>query len=379
MSHASPLVAILGGGQLGRMLGLAAIPLGVRCRFLDPMTDPAGCPGSAVGEVVAGEFDDRTALDALIRDADVLTYEFENIPAEHLGRLGSRVPIAPSLSALRTAQDRMREKQAFASCGVETNACAFWDPQSDRREDLLSAVETVGLPAVIKTRWSGYDGKFQGVLRSMDGLDPLLATLPRLPLIVEAFVEFRRELSIVGARGRDGSTAFYPLVQNTHEKGILRRTVAPAPGVPPVLQASAERAARSIMEDLGYVGVMALELFEDQDGTLLANEIAPRVHNTGHWTIEGAATSQFENHLRAILGWPLGETEPVGHSVMVNLIGERPDAADVLAIPGASYHWYGKAVRPGRKVGHVTVSARSAAEAEHRARQVEALLAIGDD
>ncbi|MEZ6233069.1 MAG: 5-(carboxyamino)imidazole ribonucleotide synthase [Phycisphaerales bacterium] len=373
-------VGVLGAGQLGRMLALAGLAMGVRLRFLDPACAGAeGCPCDGLGEIVPGGFDDQAALDRLADVCDVVTLEFENVPVEAVEYLSDQVKVRPAATALRTAQDRLLEKRAFAACGVATNTTVAWDAATQGRDDLLAALNAVGLPAIVKTRRMGYDGKGQARIATVSDVDRAIGSLPSVPLLVESCVAFRRELSIVGVRSAAGKSRFYPLVENTHEHGILRRTVAPAPGVAPALQTSAENAAKSIMDHLGYVGVMALELFEDQDGTLLANEIAPRVHNTGHWTIEGAATSQFENHLRAILGWSLGETEPVGHSVMVNLIGERPDAADLLAIPGASYHWYGKAVRPGRKVGHVTVNARSAAEAEHRAQQVEALLATGAD
>ena len=219
----------------------------------------------------------------------------------------------------------------------------------------------------------GYDGKGQAVVRDVAGLASAVASLPRVPLLVEAFVRFERELSIVGVRSERGEFRAYPLVANTHKGGILRTTVAPAPGVSPPLQGEAERHMRTLMERLGYVGVMALELFE-AGGRLLANEIAPRVHNTGHWTIEGARTSQFENHVRAVLGWPLGDTAAVGHSVMVNLIGVSPDPAAILAIPGASLHWYGKSVKPGRKVGHVTVWGDDPAAVAARAEEVERTL-----
>ncbi|MCA9288481.1 MAG: 5-(carboxyamino)imidazole ribonucleotide synthase, partial [Phycisphaerales bacterium] len=291
-------VGVLGAGQLGRMLAQAGPAMGVRFRFLDPAC--AGgerCPCDGLGQIVPGGFDDRAALDRLADGCDVVTLEFENVPVEAIEYLSGRVTVRPAAMALRTAQDRLLEKRAFAACGVATNATAAWDPATQSRNELRAAIEAVGRPAILKTRRMGYDGKGQARIASASEVDVVIGSLPRVPLLVESCVAFRRELSIVGARSSAGESRFYPLVENTHENGILRRTVAPAPGVTPSLQASAERAARSIMDHLAYVGVMALELFEDQDATLLANEIAPRVHNTGHWTIEGAITSQFENHL----------------------------------------------------------------------------------
>jgi 5-(carboxyamino)imidazole ribonucleotide synthase len=368
-----PMIAILGAGQLGRMLGLAAARMGVACRFLDPAESP---PAGVVGEVVGAEFDDRKAIDVLLRGAAPLTIEFENVPAAAVEYAARSVATYPSAAALRVTQCRASEKRVFAECGVPTNRTAAWDPGSQPADELRAAIDAIGLPVVVKTQYNGYDGKFQWVLRSESDLEKFLGDTHRLPLIVEEFVPFWRELSIIGARRPGGQTAFYPLVENTHAGGILRRTVAPAPKVTPELQARAEGYARALMERLGYVGVMALELFEagtPGSGVLLANEIAPRVHNSGHWTIEGARTSQFENHVRAILDLPLGETAAVGSCVMVNLIGVEPDRAAVLAIPGASYHWYGKAVRAGRKVGHVTVWGDDAGVVAERAAAVERL------
>lgn len=354
------------------MLGLAAIPMGVTCRFLDPASE--GAPAGAVGEVVGAEFTDLNAIDGLARGADAGTLEWENVPAEAVERLARHVLVSPSADALRVTQCRALEKRAFAACGVPTNRTAEWDPRRQTKDDLARAVEGIGLPAVVKTQYNGYDGKFQRVVRSMEDVAEMPAEMARIPLLVEEFVAFGRELSIIGARRLGGQIVFYPLVQNTHEGGILRRTVAPAPGVWAELEARAQGYLRCLMEHMGYVGVMALEMFE-VDGAggvgLLANEMAPRVHNSGHWTIEGARTSQFENHLRAVLDWPLGDASAVGCCVMLNLIGRDVDRERVLAIPGVSYHWYGKAIRAGRKVGHVTVWAETAEEAGERAEQVE--------
>lgn len=386
MSAERPLVAVLGAGQLGRMLGLAAIRMGVRCRFLDPAAASAeGCPASAVGEVIAAEFTDRPALDRLADGADAATYEFENVPDEAVDYLGKRVVVSPPGLALRTAQDRLLEKKAFEACEIPTNRTVAWEPIAGARIDtamaLQHAVLGMGLGgAVLKTRRMGYDGKGQEVVGPANR-DAFLhrimvkGDMPTVPMLVEEFVRFSRELSIVAARGRDGEMRFWPLVENTHKQGILRRTVAPAPGVSAELQARAEGYVRTLMDRLRYVGVMALELFETEKG-LLANEIAPRVHNTGHWTIEGARTSQFENHVRAVLGWPLGDSSAVGHSVMLNLIGQDVDRERVMRVAGASLHWYGKSIRPGRKVGHVTVCAGTAEEAGERAGEVERIIGV---
>jgi 5-(carboxyamino)imidazole ribonucleotide synthase len=224
--------------------------------------------------------------------------------------------------------------------------------------DLEAALKKVGLPAVLKTRRMGYDGKGQWILKTQEDVRIAKEGLPRLPFIAERFVPFAREISVLAVRGKAGETAFYPLVENHHRKGILRLSLAPAPSVSPQIQRAAEEAARMVLESLNYVGVLAIEFFE-HDGELLANEMAPRVHNSGHWTIEGAVTSQFENHLRAINGFPLGSTTAIGSSAMINLIGEIPQPAKVLAIPSAHLHLYGKEPREGRKLGHVTLRAPS--------------------
>jgi 5-(carboxyamino)imidazole ribonucleotide synthase len=314
------IVGVIGGGQLGRMLALAGIPLGLSFRFLDPSPD---APAAEVGELLVGAYDDPALLDRLAAGADVVTYEFENVPVA----AAERVRAVPAAAALEASQDRLVEKQLFRRLGIPT----------PRIED---EVET--FPAILKTRRLGYDGKGQRLVETWEGPGP--------SHVLEERVSFDRELSLLAVRGRDGDTRFWPLVENVHEDGILRTSRAPAADAP---QAEAEEYATKLLDELGYVGVLALELF-DVGGRLLANEFAPRVHNTGHWTIEGAATSQFENHVRAVLGLPLGSTD--SHpSTMVNLIGSTPAAEDVLRIPGAHLHLYGKEPRPGRKLGHVTL------------------------
>jgi 5-(carboxyamino)imidazole ribonucleotide synthase len=347
-------VGVLGGGQLGWMLALAGDPLGLRCRFLDPSPE---APAGRVGELVVGGYEDPAALDRLAEGLAVVTYEFENVPVASARRLAERVPVWPPPRALEVSQDRVAEKQFLESAGVPV---APWRAVGSRAE-LARAVAELGCPAVLKTRRLGYDGKGQHLIGTPTDVERAWERLGSAPLILEGFVRFDRELSILAVRGRDGATACYPLVENLHAGGILRRSLAPAAGVSPALQASAEGHAHRVLETLGYVGVLAIELFQVGD-RLLANEMAPRVHNSGHWTIEGAETSQFENHLRAVAGLPLGGTAPRGASVMLNLIGALPDRAGILAIPGAHLHLYGKAPRPGRKLGHVTLRADTAAE-----------------
>jgi 5-(carboxyamino)imidazole ribonucleotide synthase len=316
------LVACIGGGQLGRMLGLAGLPLGLSFRFLDPSAD--ACAG-AVGELVVGEYGDRDALARLTDGADVVTYEFENVPVDAAASVGA----VPGVAALERGQDRLHEKELFRSLGIPT--VRFGD------------LEATGVPALVKTRRLGYDGKGQRRAEAVEALaDGELA---------EELVAFDRELSIVGVRGRDGETRFWPVGENVHRDGILRVTHAPAVDAP---QSEAEALCTTLLDALDYVGVLAVELFE-VGGRLLANEFAPRVHNTGHWTIDGAVTSQFENHLRAILGLPLGPTEARAPSVMVNVIGEVPPLEELAALQGTHVHLYGKEPRAGRKVGHLTL------------------------
>jgi 5-(carboxyamino)imidazole ribonucleotide synthase len=351
-------VAVLGGGQLGWMLGLAGIPLGLSFAFLDPAD---GAPAAAVGELVVGALDDIEAARRASAGAVVVTYEWEGVPASTARALDSIAPVHPPARALDVAQDRVVEKETLRALGIATAPFRAVDSVADLR----AAVEAIGLPAVLKTRRGGYDGKGQAVLREPADVDAAWSRLGAAPCILEGFVDFDRELSIVAARGPDGETACWPAVENHHRDGILRLTRAPAPGLDDVLQDRAESAVRPLLDDLDYVGVCCVELF-DVGGELLANEIAPRVHNSGHWTIEGAETSQFENHLRAILGWPIGSTTARGASAMVNCIGAMPDRDPILRTPGAHLHDYGKSARPGRKVGHVTVTAPDAEQLEAR-------------
>jgi len=344
-------IGVLGGGQLGRMLGQAGRPLGFSFTFLEPAEE---CPAAATGDWIRAGFDQPQALEALAQRSGLVTYEFENVPVEALRTIEPLCPVRPSARSLETAQDRVREKEFLARLGIATPR---WEAVDDPAA-LAAAVARVGFPAVLKTRRMGYDGRGQRLLRTRDDLAPAWAALGGAALLVEAFVPFERELSILGVRGTSGECAFYPLVENHHPGGILRLSLAPAPGLGPGLQARAEALARAALEALGHEGVMAIELFQSGEA-LIANEIAPRVHNSGHWTIEGAATSQFENHLRAIAGRPLGPTTARGHAAMVNLIGVIPDDLDALAArsPDVHVHRYDKRPRPGRKLGHVTICA----------------------
>jgi 5-(carboxyamino)imidazole ribonucleotide synthase len=360
-------VGILGGGQLARMLALAAVPLGVRVLVLDQSGD--ACAGE-VATLLEADYTDQAALTEFAGLVDVATFDFENVPAESAQWLSARVPVFPNPGALATAQDRLSEKTLFNTLGLATPAFAAVDD----RASLDAAVAAVGLPAILKTRRLGYDGKGQARLRTVSDLDGAWTALGagKVPLILEAFVPFQRELSVIAVRSRDGEVRTWPLTRNWHEDGILSLSVAPA-AADAGIQDQAQAFARKVAQALDYVGVFALELFE-HDGRLLGNEMAPRVHNSGHWTIEGAATSQFENHLRAVLGLPLGDTALRQPSAMLNFIGALPDRAAALAVPGLHWHDYGKSERAGRKVGHATVCADDAAQLRDRLAQAAATL-----
>jgi len=344
-------IGILGGGQLGYMLALAGYPLGLHFRFLDPSPE---APVGRIAQRVTADYTDHAALEKFSSGLELVTYEFENVPVEAAKFLAQRVPVYPPPAALEAAQNRLSEKTLFQKLGISTTEFL---PVSKPAE-FQAAVKQLGLPAVLKTSRMGYDGKGQWILRSEEDVARAKSELPKVQLILERFVPFTRELSVLAVRSGNGETAFYPLVENHHRGGILRLSLAPAPALDSRIQRAAEDVARRVLESLQYVGVLAIEFFE-HEGRLLANEMAPRVHNSGHWTIEGAVTSQFENHLRAVLGMPLGSTGAAGHCAMVNLIGDLPDSAEVLAVPDAHLHLYGKVPRPGRKLGHVTLRAAS--------------------
>ena len=347
------------------MLALEGIPLGHRFIFLEPSPRP---PAGALGTVVATPYDDAVGLARIAGSADVVTYEFENVPAASAAFLAARLPVVPPPAALHATQDRLAEKLMFRQLGIPTAPFHLLDTPAD----LNPALAATGLPAIVKTRRFGYDGKGQVVVHSVEETAAALKSLGP-GLIAERFIHFERELSILAARGRDGSRVFYPLTENHHRDGILRASYAPAPRVTPTLQAAAEDLAGRVMERLEYVGVLAFEFFEARGG-LLANEMAPRVHNSGHWTLDGADTSQFENHIRAVTGFPLAVPRMAGPAAMLNIIGELPDTAAVTAIPGAHLHLYDKAPQPGRKLGHVNITGEDEASVRETARRVWALL-----
>ena len=356
-------IGILGAGQLGRMLALAGYPLDFDFVFLDPAAEACAAP---LGDHLHADYADETVLAQFCDACELATYEFENVPAKIAEFVAARVPMYPPPKALSAGQDRLGEKRLFDSLKIPVPR---YMPVA-AREALDMAVRNIGLPCVLKTRRMGYDGKGQAVLRAQADLDTAWAALGGQPLICEAFVPFQRELSCLAVRGRDGAMAFYPVVENVHRDGILRVSV---PRRDDPLQADAEAYTRRVAEHLDYVGVLAFEFFV-ADGALYANEIAPRVHNSGHWTIEGAESSQFENHLRAIAGLPLGSTALREPCVMFNFIGDAPDTAALTAIPGLHVHHYGKTPKPQRKVGHATITAASEGELAERRARLEALI-----
>lgn len=357
-------VAIIGAGQLGRMLALAGYPLGLDFRFLDRSPDT---PGGQLAPILCGEFTDRRLLARLARGASVVTFDWENVPVEPLRALAGRANFAPPLPALAAAQDRLAEKRLFERLGIPTNRYAA----VASKRGLERAVRQVGLPGVLKTRRLGYDGKGQYVVRSSGDCEAAWTQLGGGSLIYEEYVPFDFEVSIVGARSPHGEVAIYPLNGNVHRAGILRLTRAPVGSAR--LQLAARAHLLKVLKHFHYVGILTIEFFVRR-GRLIANEMAPRVHNSGHWTIEGAETSQFENHLRAILGLPLGSTRPRGHAAMINIVGEMPPSDGFLAKPGVHWHDYGKQARPGRKLGHCTVVAPSSRERDRRAKDL--LMAI---
>ncbi|HDS1578725.1 5-(carboxyamino)imidazole ribonucleotide synthase [uncultured Stenotrophomonas sp.] len=358
-------VGILGGGQLARMMVLAGAPLGLRFELYDPAADACSGP---LAPLTVGAFDDRQALAEFAAKVDVVTFDFENVPADSAQFLADRVPVYPPPAALAVAQDRLSEKTLFQQLGIPLPA--FADIRS--RDELAAKAAEFGLPCILKTRRLGYDGKGQFRLRSEADIDAaweaLGAQVERTGLILEGFVAFQREVSVVAVRGRDGSFEAWPVTGNWHVDGVLSASVAPAV-LSAAEQAAAVGYARRVAEHLQYVGVFALELF-CRDGELLANEMAPRVHNSGHWTIEGSETSQFQNHLRAVLGLPLGSTRMLGHACMLNWLGAMPDPAPVLAQASGHWHDYGKQSRDGRKVGHATLRDDDAAALADALEQV---------
>ncbi len=355
MSETAPVlkpeatIGILGGGQLGRMLALAAARLGFKCHVFSP--DPDSSAFDVVHRVTCADYSDKAALDRFAAAVDVVTYEFENVPAETATFLSARVRVLPDPKILATTQDRLAEKNFVAGLGIGT--APFADVAAPA--ELKAAIERIGRPAVLKTRRFGYDGKGQATIRNGTDHEAAWREVGGQPCILEAFVPFAREVSVVAARAHDGAVECFDVTENEHRDHILKISRVPA-----ALSEAGARQARHIAEMIaqkfGYVGVLAVEMFVLRDGGLLVNEIAPRVHNSGHWTIDGASISQFEQHIRAVAGWPLQKPIRHGRVEMTNLIGhEVEDYRRFLTMPGTAVHLYGKAaVRPGRKMGHVT-------------------------
>jgi 5-(carboxyamino)imidazole ribonucleotide synthase len=338
-------IGIVGAGQLGRMLALAGYPLGVSCVFLDRS---AAAPGAQVAPIIVGELEDPEKLEELARRSDVVTFDWENISGSALAPLRHISAVLPPRAALEVSQDRISEKALFAKLKIPVAAHAAVDTLAQ----LSQAVRELGAPGVLKTRRLGYDGKGQFVLRTSRDVSAAWQALGGAGLIYEKFQAFSREVSLIGARSERGDIVFYPLSSNTHGNGILRFSIAPFTSKR--LERKAQTYMRRVMQALSYVGVLAMEFFVVA-GRLIANEMAPRVHNSGHWTIEGSVTSQFQNHLRAICGLPLGSTRALGHTAMINFLGTMPDRDALLDIDGLAFHDYGKQSRPGRKVGHCTI------------------------
>lgn len=338
-------IGIFGGGQLGRMLAQAALPLGLHCSFYEAGTD---CPSAALGQVI-----DSTQPDSLmqfVRSADVFSLEFENTPLADADALTAHKALYPPRQALAIAQNRLSEKALFDELSIPVAAYSA----IHTLVDLQQAAIRQGLPLVVKTATGGYDGKGQFVVRETAQIEQAWAELGQAaPLVAESFVQFEREVSIIAVRAQDGEVRTWPLAENHHHQGILSHSIVPAPLSENLLPVAQDYITR-LLNHLNYVGVLTLELFVTKQG-LLANEMAPRVHNSGHWSIEGAVCSQFENHMRAVAGLPLGSTELIKPTVMVNIIGQHPDRAEILALNGVHLHLYGKTERPGRKLGHITI------------------------
>jgi 5-(carboxyamino)imidazole ribonucleotide synthase len=334
------------------MLALAGYPLGVRCLFLDRN---AQTPGAQVAPSLIGDLEDAARLAELAARSEVVTFDWENISGNALKPLEKITKVRPPRAALEVSQDRLAEKALFAKLKIPVAAHAA----IERRQELVAATQQIGFPGILKTRRLGYDGKGQFVLRQAADIDKAWDALGSSRLIYEEFQAFSREVSLLGARSAAGNIVFYPLSANTHAGGILRYGIAPFHNVQ--LESAAKLYLKRVMNALDYIGVLAIEFFV-VNGRLVANEMAPRVHNSGHWTIEGCVTSQFENHLRAICDLPLGSTRALGHTAMINFLGKMPDAKRLLAIEGLAFHDYGKEARPARKLGHCTILRRQSQE-----------------
>lgn len=356
-------IGVLGAGQLGRMLALAGYPLAKTFVFYDM----SGSPSAGLGEVIIDR--EGQYLDDFLSRVDRVTYEFEHLPVEVAEKLAKEKPVHPCPRALQVCQNREAEKTLFGQLGIPTPEWKI----ADSAESLKAAAEELGCPVVAKSITEGYDGKGQAVLKDPEDAESAWESIGHQRLIVEKFVNFKREVSIIAVRAEDGDLAFYPMAENTHHEGILRYSIAPAPGLERHVQEDAERYIKALLNELDYVGVLTLELFETDDG-LVANEMAPRVHNSGHWSIDGAVTSQFENHLRAIQGLPLGDTAARMPTCMVNVIGREGDPSAILALEDAHLHRYDKSERAGRKLAHVNLIAPTHEVLLEKVRDCAALL-----
>lgn len=361
-------VGVLGAGQLARMLALAGHPLGISLHCMDSAEEPCAGP---VAKVINGDFSDQNMLQHFASDVDVMTYETENIPVQTIQWVSQICPVYPGLEALALTQDRLTEKMFCQRLQIPTVPYA----KVDSLAELEQAVEEIGLPAILKTRRFGYDGKGQFRLTQQSDISQAWQTLGGQPLILEQWVSFDREVSLIGVRALGGGDCrFYSLVENHHKEGILDYSTAPC--FDSALQQLAQSHVEKMLVALDYVGVFTVEFFQ-QEGTLVVNEMAPRVHNSGHWTIEGAVTSQFENHLRAITGLPLGEVSNRGVSVMINCVGVAPAMRDVLQISGAHYHFYGKSLRAKRKLAHITLSLSAEQDIPSELQKMKKIIAEG--
>jgi len=355
-SKPAQTIGIIGGGQLAQMLASSVRHLGIKCTVLDP--NPACCATNEFGQCaqIVANYNNEQALIKLAQSCDVVTYEFENVPGQGAALIADHGSIHPNPQALSTSQDRLSERAMFKELRIAVPPFV----QVDSLDQLIQGLEQVGAPSILKARTLGYDGKGQVLISDPNKAAQAWETLGKVPAILDGFIEFDRELSIIATRSVDGHIEYYPLSENIHRGGILRLTKAPARQVHKSVATQARDSIKEILNHFDYVGTLAVEFFQvgqGADAKLLANEIAPRVHNTGHWTIEGTKTSQFENHMRAVLGMELGSAEPAGHSAMINLIGNEPRAGSMDAMPNANVHLYGKEPRPGRKIGHITLNA----------------------
>lgn len=357
-------IGILGGGQLGKMLALAGKELGHEFVILDP--NPEAC-AAVTGTHIVAAFDDKAALQQLADQVDIVTYEFENLPLASVQFVQKTVPVFPSVQALAVTQDRGEEKALCKALDIPTATYKAVDTEAD----LTQAVADIGMPCIVKTRRMGYDGKGQVFLQSEANLPAAVELVNKQPCILEQCISFQKEVSIIATRSISGEIVYYPLTENTHKEGILAVSKAPAV-INKATANAAQQIAKRILEHFAYVGTLAIEFFVMEDGELLVNEMAPRVHNSGHWTIEGAKTSQFANHIRAITGMPLGDTSTVNPSVMLNVIGTFPPSEEWSAMEGVAVHVYGKADRPKRKIGHVTVSHSDEQHREACVQQISA-------